>query len=89
MAKLINFELFDAVEVLSEATSYRQAAHRLGITPALLKSRVAALEEQLGFHVFQPQTDRVMVTPEGKALITAARVFLNEAKRIKTRRQAE
>jgi DNA-binding transcriptional LysR family regulator len=89
MVKFINFELLAAVEVLSEEISYRQAALRLNTTPSLLKRRIAALEEQLEFQVFEPHVREVKVTPEGKAFINAARVFLSEAKKIKALRQAE
>jgi DNA-binding transcriptional LysR family regulator len=89
MMRLINFELLLAVEVLSEESSYPRAAQKPATTLSLLRSRIAALEDQLEFHVFETDGKEVKVTPEGQAFINAAGAFLREAKRIKTHGQGE
>jgi len=89
MIKLINLELLSAVEVLFEENSYCHAAQRLGLTPSLLKRRIAVLEKELEFKIFETHVKQVKVTPDGQAFMNAARAFLREAGRIKTPKQAE
>ena len=85
----INVELLVAAEVLYEEFDYGRAAQKLGITESLLKSRIAALQAHLDFHLFVTQGKRVKVTPQGHAFINAARDFLLEMKRIKSHQQRE
>jgi DNA-binding transcriptional LysR family regulator len=75
--------------VLSEQNSYCKAAQRLGLTPSLLKRRIAVLEKELEFQFFETHMKQVKVTPDGQAFMNAARAFLREARRIKTLKQAE
>jgi DNA-binding transcriptional LysR family regulator len=87
--KLINFEFLLEAEVLCEENGYRQAAQRLGLTPSLLKRRIAVLEKELELKIFETHMRQVKVTPDGQAFMNAARAFLREAGRIKTLEQAE
>jgi DNA-binding transcriptional LysR family regulator len=84
MSDLVTFELLAAVAMLSEEGSYSRAARKLGITASLLKSRITALEDQLGFRIFRAQNRQLNVTEQGTIFIQVSGIFLTEIGKIRS-----
>lgn len=62
-----------AALVLAEELSYYRAAKKLKMTTAELQRQIADLEQQLCLFLFQPGSEQVELTDEGRFLIEAFR----------------
>lgn len=58
---------------VAELSSFRQAARRLGVTPAAVSKAVAALEDDLGVRLLERTSRRVALTPEGRLFLERCR----------------
>jgi len=63
---------------LAEELSFTRAAERLGITQPQLSIRLRALEERLGFLLFERSSRRVRLTYQGEQLLPRARKALDQ-----------
>jgi len=66
METLSNLECFVRA---AEASSFSEAARRLGLTPAAVSRNVAMLEKNLGARLFQRSTRRLRLTEAGERLL--------------------
>lgn len=64
MDKLKDMQLLAAVV---QKGSFAQAARTVGLTPAMVGRRIAALEQQLGFRLFNRSTRKMVLTPGGES----------------------
>lgn len=60
--------------------NFREAARRVGCSPAALSSRVAGLEDQLQAQLFERSTRHVALTPAGERLLPVALQYLESAR---------
>lgn len=70
---LVNIRFLQTVVWLAELRSFRVTAERMNITPAAISSRVAALEDELGFRLFERDSRDVSPTPAGARFIEGAK----------------
>ncbi len=63
---------------VAETGSFSRAAERVFLTQPAVSKRIAALESQLGTRLFDRIGRRIQLTPAGQALLTHARVILND-----------
>lgn len=68
--------------VLAEAKSFRAAAAALGISPALLSARIAALEKKLGVKLLERSAHGLALTEAGKCFLPDAREIAADYARI-------
>jgi molybdenum-dependent DNA-binding transcriptional regulator ModE len=71
---LFSYEIFDAV---ARQGSFNKAAQQLHLTPSAISHAVAAMEEELGFTLFNRGKNGVTLTGSGEALYPAVRAVLN------------
>lgn len=69
----MNIRFLQTVVWLAELRSFRVTAERMNITPAAISSRVAALEDELGFRLFDRDSRDVIPTEEGARFVEGAR----------------
>ncbi len=69
----MNIRFLQTVVWLAELRSFRVTAERMNITPAAISSRVAALEQELGFRLFERDSRDVRPTLIGARFIEGAR----------------
>lgn len=69
----MNIRFLQTVVWLAELRSFRVTAERMNITPAAISSRVAALEDELGYRLFDRDARDVIPTAEGALFIEGAR----------------
>ncbi|CAM3749034.1 HTH-type transcriptional regulator DmlR [Pseudomonas reidholzensis] len=62
---------------IAKRASFIAAGAELGISPAHVSKRVAALEETLGCKLFNRTTRRVSITSEGEAMLVWAKTILD------------
>jgi len=74
----INLKTLNVFIVLSETSSFRQAAVILNKSQSAVSMQVKQLEEQLGVSLFHRTTRRVELTGEGEQLLKYARRALSE-----------
>lgn len=79
MDRLAGMEAFVAVV---DAGGFQAAAHRLGISRALVGKRVALLERQLGVQLLNRTTRHVAVTGPGMEFYESCRRILQEFQRV-------
>ncbi|WP_407275124.1 LysR family transcriptional regulator [Halothiobacillus sp. DCM-1] len=72
-AKHLDQQQILAYLAVAEAGSFSAAARRLHLTQPALSKRVALLEDQLGFLLFERLPKRLELTEAGQALLPAAR----------------
>lgn len=65
--------------VVEEAT-FRGAAKKLAISPAIVSIHIKKLEEQIGAPLFYRSTRRVTLTQDGKAFYQAAKAMMSSAR---------
>lgn len=65
---------------VADAGGFRRAAELCHVSQPALSSQVAELESAVGVQVFERDQRRVVVTPQGAALIAHARTMLAEAR---------
>lgn len=69
----MDLKLIDEFSVLAQSRSFRQAAHKLGISPSLLSSHMASLEKKLETQLFKRSAHMLELTESGKCFFTDAR----------------
>ncbi len=67
-----------AFEAAARHLSFNQAAEELHVTPSAVSHQVRTLEEQLGVKLFDRLTRRVVLTPDGQALLPPVRTALDQ-----------
>lgn len=72
MARLPSLSALRAFEAAGRLGSFTKAAAELFVTQAAVSHQVRALEEQLGYPLFQRTTRRLDLTPAGQRLLAAA-----------------
>ena len=75
-ASLINIKTF---AIAARYMSFKAAARHLGLTSGAVSHRIARLEKELGFPLFNRLTRAVSLTPEGERLRD---VYLNAFQKI-------
>ena len=68
---------------VAETLSFSQAAQRCCTTQSTLSGQIKKLEDELGTPLFERTKRKVMVTPEGAALLRYAREVLHHTKQLK------
>lgn len=63
---------------IAEASSFRRAAQRLGVSQPTLTNQILALEEALGLQLFERSRAGTMATVAGRELLPGARRLLEE-----------
>ena len=66
----------------AEHLSFAAAAADLGVTPSAVSHRIAALEGALGQRLFERETRRVRLTPEGTQLADATRQIMEHLRAV-------
>lgn len=69
-------ELAHSFLIAAEELSFRRTAERLGIDQSALSRRIAKLERQLGFQLFERTTREVVLTPAGRSFYEAGAPLL-------------
>lgn len=69
----MNIRFLQTVIWLAELRSFRVTAERMNITPAAISNRIAALEDELGFRLFERDSRDVRATSEGTRFIEGAK----------------
>ncbi len=64
----MNIRFLETVIWLSELRNFRATAARLNMTPAAISNRIGAMEQELGFRLFDRDARDVNLTAEGKLL---------------------
>jgi LysR family glycine cleavage system transcriptional activator len=72
MPRLPSLSALRAFEAAGRLGSFTKAAAELFVTQAAVSHQVRALEEQLGYPLFQRTTRRLHLTPAGQRLLAAA-----------------
>jgi LysR family glycine cleavage system transcriptional activator len=62
-----------AFEAAARQESFKRAAAELGVTPTAISHQIRQLEEGLGVTLFERQTRKVALTPEGRGFYPALR----------------
>lgn len=69
----MNIRFLETVIWLSELRSFRSTAAKLNITPAAISNRIGAIEQEVGFRLFERDARDVKLTPEGSIFVDGAR----------------
>jgi len=67
-----------AFEAAARRLSFNRAAEELHVTPSAVSHQIRALEEQLGTKLFDRLTRRVILTPDGQALLPPIQSALDQ-----------
>ncbi|MBP2299147.1 LysR substrate-binding domain-containing protein [Azospirillum picis] len=70
------------VVAVAELRHFGRAAERCAVSQPSLSAQVRKLEEQLGVALFERTSRKVLLTPCGEAIVSQARVVLDEARRL-------
>jgi len=69
----MNIRFFETLIQLSELRNFRATAARLNMTPAAISNRIGAMEQELGFRLFERNARDVKLTPNGETFVDGAR----------------
>jgi DNA-binding transcriptional LysR family regulator len=69
----MNIRFLETAICLDELRNFRATADRLNITPAAISNRIAAMEQELGFRLFDRDSRDVRPTAEGSMFVGGAR----------------
>ncbi len=69
----MNIRFLETVIWLSELRNFRSTAARLNMTPAAISNRIGAVEQELGFRLFERDARDVKLTAEGSIFVDGAR----------------
>lgn len=69
----MNIRFLETAIWLAQLRNFRATADRLNITSAAISNRIAAMEQELGFKLFERDTRDVRLTPEGGTFVEGAR----------------
>ncbi|MFX5793235.1 LysR family transcriptional regulator, partial [Acinetobacter baumannii] len=61
----MNIRFLETAIWLAQLRTFRATADRLNITSAAISNRIAAMEQELGFKLFERDTREVRLTAEG------------------------
>src|SRR3712207_5360444 len=77
-SRLVNLDLdlVRAFVTIAEVKSFTRAGERLGRTQSAISLQIRRLEERLGVSLFARDPRRVVLTPEGEAVLPRARRLL-------------
>ena len=71
----MDIQRLEEFSVLAASATFREAAEKLGISPALLSSRIAGLEKKLGVSLLERSAHRVELTAAGRRFLTDAKAL--------------
>ena len=71
----MDIQRLEEFTVLASSATFREAAAKLGISPALLSSRIAGLEKKLGVPLLERSAHRVELTAAGRRFLTDAKAL--------------
>lgn len=69
----MNIRFLETAICLSELRNFRATADTLKITPAAISNRISAMEDEIGFRLFERDSRQVIVTPAGSSFVEGAR----------------
>lgn len=69
----MNIRFLETVIWLAELRNFRITAARMNITPAAISNRIGAMEQELGFRLFERDARDVSLTAEGETFVEGAR----------------
>ncbi|BAI75310.1 transcriptional regulator (plasmid) [Azospirillum sp. B510] len=70
------------VVAVAELRHFGRAAERCAVSQPSLSAQIRKLEEALGLSLFERTSRKVLLTPRGEAVVTQARVVLEQARRL-------
>ena len=73
----MNLRFLEAFYWIAKLGSFSAAAARLHATPAAISERIRTLEEDLGVRVFERDSRKVSLTPQGQRLLPYAEQMLH------------
>lgn len=82
MNEPIDLSTLRVVVAAADLGSISAASERLQLAVAAASSRITALEESLGFRVFERSSRGVQLTPAGQMLVQRSRALLTDADRL-------
>ncbi|WP_234267351.1 LysR substrate-binding domain-containing protein [Hydrogenophaga sp. NFH-34] len=82
MQESIDLGTLRVVVAAADHGSISAASERLQLAVAAASSRITALEESLGFRIFERSSRGVQLTPAGQMLVQRARALLTDADRL-------
>ncbi len=82
MQETIDLSTLRVVIAAADLGSISAASERLQLAVAAASSRITALEESLGFRVFERSSRGVQLTPAGQMLVQRSRALLTDADRL-------
>ena len=82
MQEAIDLSTLRVVVAAADLGSISAASERLQLAVAAASSRITALEESLGFRVFERSSRGVQLTPAGQMLVQRSRALLTDADRL-------
>lgn len=69
----MNIRFLETAIWLAELRNFRVTADRMNMTPAAISNRITAMEQELGFRLFDRDARDVRLTAEGAAFVDGAR----------------
>jgi DNA-binding transcriptional LysR family regulator len=76
----MNIRFLETVIWLAELRNFRITAARMNITPAAISNRIGAMEQELGFRLFERDARDVSLTTEGETFVEGARDIVRRYK---------
>jgi LysR family hydrogen peroxide-inducible transcriptional activator len=80
---MISIQQMQYIVVLSEEQQFQRASERCFVTQPTLSMQIKKAEEQLGYLVFDRDTNPIGLTPAGNSLLPILREILSETEKIK------
>lgn len=80
---MISIQQMHYIVVLSEEHQFQRASERCFVTQPTLSMQIKKAEEQLGYQVFDRDSNPLSLTPAGEKLLPILRELLNENEKIK------
>jgi len=85
----MNTQFLETFAMVAEHGSMAEAARRLGVTPAAVAQRIAALEADLGTALVLRSGRRVAPTEAGRAIVAGSRRILAEVRQLRLAARAD
>lgn len=76
----MNIRFLETVIWLAELRNFRITAARMNMTPAAISNRIGAMEQELGFRLFERDARDVSLTAEGETFVEGARDIVRRYK---------
>ncbi len=80
---MISIQQMQYIVVLSEEQQFQRASERCFVTQPTLSMQIKKAEEQLGYLVFDRDSNPLQLTPAGNSLLPILREILSETEKIK------